>query len=80
MHSEDDEDGRGAIALTFRGIDRENIAEELPRLCVVMSALAARIRCPRVVRVAQAAVAACEAHRLGALTKLSKGLMRRAGL
>ena len=72
--------GDGVMALTLLGINRENVAEELPRLCVVMTALAARLQCPRVVRLAQAVVAACEAHRRGALARRSGGLMRRAGL
>ena len=72
--------GEGAMALTLLGINRENVAEELPRLCVVMTALAARLQCPRVVRLAQAVVAACEAHRRGALASPSGGLMRRVGL
>ena len=72
--------GEGAMALTLLGINRENVAEELPRLCVVMTALAARLQCPRVVRLAQAVVAACEAHRRGALARRSRGLMRLAGL
>ena len=71
--------GEGPMALTLLGINRENVAEELPRLCVVMSALAARLQFPRVVRPAQAVVAACEAHRRGALDRRSGG-MRRAGL
>ena len=72
--------GEGAMALTLLGINRENVAEELPRLCVVMAALAARLQCLRVVRPAQAVVSACEAHRRGALASPSGGLMRRAGL
>ena len=72
--------GEGAMALALLGINRENVAEELPRLCVVMTALAARLQCPRVVRLAQAVVAACEAHRRGALARRSGGWMRRAGL
>ena len=50
------ERGEGAMALTLLGINRENVAEELPRSCVVMIALAARLECVRVVRLAQAAV------------------------
>ena len=65
--------GEGAMALTLLGINRENVAEELPRLCEVMTALAARLRCPRVVRPPQAVVAACEAHRRGALARRSMG-------
>ena len=78
--------GEGAMALTLLGINRENVAEELPRLCVVMTALAARLQCPRVVRLAQAVVAACEAHRRGALARRSGweggggGVMHRTGL
>ena len=72
--------GEDAMALTLLGINRENVAEELPRLCEVMTALAARLQCPRVVRLAQAVVAACEAHRRGALASPSGGLMRRVGL
>ena len=72
--------GEGAMALTLLGINRENVAEELPRLCAVMSALAARLQCPRVVRPAQAVVAACEAHRRGALVRRSRGLLRRRGM
>ena len=66
--------GEGAMALALLGINRENVAEELPRLCVVMTALAARLQCPRVVRLAQAVVAACEAHRRGALARRSGGV------
>ena len=72
--------GEGAMTLTLLGINRENVAEELPRLCAIMSAFAARLQCPRVVRPAQAVVAACEAHKRGALASPSGGLMRRAGL
>ena len=63
--------GEGVMALTLLGINRDNVAEELPWLCVIMTALAARLQCPRAVRLAQAVLAACEAHRRGALARRS---------